>query len=255
MKLSRWLIGILVILGFLLPFNTVSVTADNPQFSTNPHLGIIGSAAYVSGQIIVKFKEAASSAEQIKTLNATVGASILYTSQYTGSNVIRIPANNTVEAMVDYYRQQANVEYAEPNYYCYLCWTPNDPYYSYQWHFGKINLAGAWDLDTVAPLYGGDPSIVVAILDSGVAYENYGIYSQAPDLANTRFIQGYDFVNIDSHPNDDYGHGTHVCGTIAQSTNNGLGVAGIAFNSSIMPVKVFDGNGNGTATEFSDGVH
>ena len=59
-------------------------------------------------------------------------------------------------------------------------------------------------------------------------------YYLAPDLANTSFVAGYDFVNNDYHPNDDEGHGTHVTGTIAQSTNNNLGVAGIAFNTSIM---------------------
>ena len=72
-----------------------------------------------------------------------------------------------------------------------------------------------------------------AVIDTGVAYENYRQgwqhYYQAPDLSSTNFVPGYDFVNNDSHPNDDEGHGTHVTGTIAESTDNGKGVAGIAY--------------------------
>ncbi len=78
--------------------------------------------------------------------------------------------------------------------------------------------------------------------------------TQAPDLAGTHFVPGYDFVNNDSHPNDDCAHGTHVTGTIAQTTNNSLGVAGVAFNCSIMPIKVLDASGNGTYTAIVNGI-
>lgn len=107
-------------------------------------------------------------------------------------------------------------------------------------------------------LHGTHPQgecVVVAVLDTGVAYEDYtdasGPYCQAPDLAGTNFVQGYDFVNNDAHPNDDlwpWGHGTHVAGTIAQTTNNGYGVACVAFDCSIMPVKIAD------AADFEPGV-
>jgi uncharacterized repeat protein (TIGR02543 family) len=76
----------------------------------------------------------------------------------------------------------------------------------------------------------------------------------APDLTGTTFVAGYDFINSDTHPNDDNSHGTHVTGTIAQTTNNGIGVAGVAFNTAIMPVKVLNKRGKGTDVALADGI-
>ncbi|MCK5484722.1 MAG: S8 family serine peptidase, partial [Desulfobacterales bacterium] len=177
---------------------------------------------------------------------------------------LNVPQGKTVSQMVAIYSRNPNVEYAEPNYIAYTHMVPNDGYYGYQWHLdipeleeklewhgengGGINIEPAWDIAT-----GTD--VIVAVIDTGVAYENYRQYTQAPDLANTNFVQGYDFVNNDNHPNDDAGHGTHVTGTIAQSTNNGIGVAGVAFDSSIMPIKVLDGSGSGTYNWIADGIY
>ena len=131
----------------------------------------------------------------------------------------------------------------------------------------------AWDTTT------GSASVIVAILDTGVAYEDFsdsndagcynqfGVvtkcsgkaineYFQGSDLANTNFLilTGSDMVNSDDHPNDDESHGTHVTGTVAQSTNNNFGVAGIAFNTTIMPIKILDGNGSGLFDVIADGI-
>ena len=84
---------------------------------------------------------------------------------------------------------------------------------------------------------------MVAVIDSGVAYTSEPGYAQATDLAGTTFVPGYDFIWDDDKPLDFDGHGTHVTGTIAQSTNNSLGVAGIAFNVAVIPVKVIGGDG------------
>jgi serine protease len=161
-----------------------------------------------------------------------------------GLHLVRIPEGADLSSMVDAFRQDAEVEYAEPDYYATAAFVPDDPYFSYQWNLdnevtGGIHIEEAWDLTR------GDPNVVIAILDTGVAYEDYDIYRQAPDLAQTRFVGGYDFVHSDDHPNDDNGHGTHVAGTIAQSTNNLVGVAGVAFRCSVMPVKVLDEQGVG----------
>lgn len=143
-----------------------------------------------------------------------------------------------------------DVEYAEPDFVARAFVAPNDPFYSYQWNFQKvagIDVEAAWPIAT-------GTGVIVAVVDTGVAYENYGGFAQAPDLANTSFAAGYDFVNKDEHPNDDEGHGTHVAGTIAESTDNAVGVAGVAYGATLMPVKVLDQNGSGYYSDVADGI-
>jgi serine protease len=202
---------------------------------------------YAPGEIIVKFKDGVSK-QQATTALADLGTSLISTNAQIGIQQLRISADKTVEEMVAAFSSRPDVEYAEPNYIAHAFMTPNDPYYSYQWHMPLINMPAAWDQST------GIPGVVVAVIDCGVAYETYGVYTQAPDLAGTHFVAGYDYVNNDSHPNDDCAHGTHVTGTIAQTTNNSLGVAGVAFNCSIMPIKVLDASGNGTYTAIVNGI-
>ena len=145
------------------------------------------------------------------------------------------------EVVAAAYRSNPDVIYAEPNFYAYadegpgapVAFEPNDPYFDRQWNMKAIQLPQAWDISE-------GQNVVIAVLDSGIAYEDYERFRQAPDLSSTRFVPGYDFINEDNHPNDDAGHGTHVAGTIAQSTNNGQGVVGVSFGATLMPVKVLD---------------
>ncbi|MFH1146976.1 MAG: S8 family peptidase [Pseudomonadota bacterium] len=199
-------------------------------------------------EIIVKFKRGVSEGA-IGSINRRHAASVFSVGTLSGCRRLRIPAGRTVQEMVKTYNNDPAVEYAEPNYIASAFVLPNDAYYRYQWNMKAINMESAWDIEP-----GGDPGIVVAVVDTGVAYENYGNYAQAPDLANTSFVPGYDFVNEDNHPNDDHGHGTHVTGTIAQSTNNGIGVTGVAFQTSIMPVKVLNSAGSGTYADIAEGI-
>ncbi len=214
---------------------------------------------YVPNEIIVKFKPRIKE-DVIANLNSRHGTSVLYTSPFAGFKRLTIPKGKRVSEMVAIYKKDPNIEYAELNYIRHALWVPNDPYYSYQWHmdnagFGGINMEDAWDISTGA-------GVVVAVIDSGVAYENYTEgrgwwrkkYYLAPDLAQTQFVSGYDFVNNDDHPGDDNAHGTHVTGTIAQSTNNNKGTAGVAFDCSIMPVKVLDKYGTGYDTDIAEGI-
>ena len=217
---------------------------------------------YVPGEFLVKFKSNVSE-QTINTLNSIHGVSTIYTSPYTGFRRLRAPSGKTVADMVEIYQVDANVEYAEANYIAYALKAPNDELYPLQWHlynasYGGIKAESAWTISTGS-------GAVVAVLDTGIAYENYSeknsegsnvSYQKAPDLANTLFAAGYDFVNHDEHPNDDSisGHGTHIAGIIAQNTSNGIGTAGVAFNAYLMPVKVLDSCGAGTYADIAEGI-
>ncbi|MCK5027293.1 MAG: S8 family serine peptidase [Candidatus Pacebacteria bacterium] len=174
---------------------------------------------------------------------------------------INIPSGITVSDAIKQYQGFDNVRSVEPDYIAYADMVPNDPYYSpYQWHLDNdmesgINTEEAWDITT------GSPDVIVAVIDTGIAYERYydpykrALYYRAPDLANTCFVAGYDFINNDAHPNDDEGHGTHVAGTIAQSTNNNKGVAGIAYETCVMPVKALNSFGSGSYTTIANAIY
>jgi serine protease len=211
------------------------------------------SASYVPNQVIVKFKSDMPQEvkEQIISLhNCSMTDKCMYEDLY----LLHVPQSQTPEQTISSLQNFDEVEYAELNYDVRLFAVPNDPLYFLQWNFhidnnGGVNMEKAWDIQT------GDPNVVIAVLDTGAAYENFGPYRKAPDFAQTKFVPGYDFANNDSHPNDDQGHGTHVAGTIAQSTNNNLGVAGIAYNCSIMPVKVIGSNGNGNVFNIVNGIY
>ena len=112
-------------------------------------------------------------------------------------------------------------------------------------------MPDAWDLAKARKAPGGR-GVTVAVLDTGVAYQRFGRYRKAPDL--NRFVRGYDYVDDDRHPNDENGHGTHVAGTIAQSTGNRTGAAGIAYQARIMPVRVLDAEGAGDTFAIARGI-
>ena len=216
---------------------------------------------FVQGEVLVKFKAGVNKAA-IAAVHRRHGTATIYTSPFARFKRVRTPKGKTVAQMVAALRKEPSVEYAEPNSICHAFMIPNDPYYPDQWHLddssqsnpyggangGGINVEPAWDVSQ-------GEGVIVAVIDTGVAYEDYHGYKQAPDLANTSFVAGYDFVGDDTHPNDDDGHGTHVTGTIAQSTNNATGVAGVAFKCSIMPVKVLNKRGIGTAATVAQGIY
>jgi serine protease len=204
-------------------------------------------------EIIVQFKEGID-ANSGGDLIAQHQCARVQTCEAGKCHLLKVPDSRTPEDMVTDFLEHSEVEYAELNYQVRLFFTPDDPYFAYQWNLYNaanhgINMEAAWGVET------GDPKVIVAVIDTGVAYENYGVYKQAPDLAKTRFVAGYDFVSNDSHPNDDNGHGTHVTGTIAESTNNALGVAGIAFDCSIMPLKAMDSTGQGDYFAISQAIY
>jgi serine protease len=129
---------------------------------------------------------------------------------------------------------------------------PDDPLFTYQRHLSAIQIRDAWEVSRGA-------GATVAVLDTGVAYENRGRHRRAPDLAGTSFARGWDFVDGDAHPNDEPvgvrpGHGTHIAGIIAQTTGNGLGTAGVAPSARIMPIRVLRPNVTGSARTIARGL-
>jgi serine protease len=111
----------------------------------------------------------------------------------------------------------------------------------------RIGATRAWDFAT-------GRGVTVAVVDTGIACETHGPFTKGTDLASTTCVPGWSFVSGNEHANDDQGHGTHVAGTIAQSTNNGLGAVGVAFHASLMPVKVLNESGWGSTTDVADGI-
>ena len=131
------------------------------------------------------------------------------------------------------------IEYSEPNYIYHALELPNDPDYSKQWNLHSIHIEKAWE-DSKGE------GITIAVIDTGV--------SRVPDLRQTEFVEGYDFVNDHTDVSDDNGHGTHIAGIIAQSTNNKYGVAGIAYHATIMPLKVLADGGRGTVADIAEAI-
>ena len=130
-------------------------------------------------------------------------------------------------------------EFIEPNYIYRATEVPNDPEYGQQWNLRSINIESAWD-DTKGS------GVTVAVIDTGI--------SSVPDLKNTTMVAGYDFVNDKIEAGDDNGHGTHVAGTVAQSTNNDYGVAGVAYEATLMPLKVLSSSGGGTVSDIAESI-
>lgn len=123
---------------------------------------------------------------------------------------------------------------------------PNDPWAAKQWHMQMVGARDAWR-------WADGEGVIVAVIDTGVAHEDKkGLW--APDLARTRFVPGWDFVNDDAVAADDHGHGTHCAGTIAQSTDNGRGVMGLAPKAKVMPLKVLSAQGWGTTSDIADAI-
>ncbi len=207
----------------------------------------------------------------------------------SGIQLVKIPNDTTVDAAILFYSNNSNVAYAQPDYIYTACdesettavaavanyfstyrsqsknsgvissnfsspsvqsqiigvaqednstslasW-PNDPYYSYQWDMPNMAAPSAWTVST------GSSNVTVAVVDTGVDYTH-------PDLA-ANCISGYDFYNHDSNPMDDNGHGTHCAGSIAAIGNNGVGIAGVTWNSKIMPLKFLNSGGSGYTSD------
>jgi len=154
--------------------------------------------------------------------------------------VLNVPASKMQEEM-QRIQNLSGVTYVEPNYRLAGADTiPDDPSFSSQYALTAIRAPQGWDIST------GAATVTIAIVDSGVDYGH-------AELAG-KLVAGYDFVNNDNIADDEYGHGTHVAGIAAASSNNGLGIAGVSWGARIMPVKVLDANNNGNVDNIAAGI-
>ena len=207
--------------------------------TTFPGLAVEGSY----NSIILDFREDVGAAQiesQIEAIAKTYSASPRYNSEFSlADHIFIMPGDKKLLDTLKSSNLRKYTEFIEPDYIYRTYAVPNDPEYGKQWNMRSINVEPAWDQTK-------GKGITVAVIDTGI--------SQVPDLLDTNFVAGYDFVNDRTSVRDDNGHGTHVAGTIAQATNNKFGVAGIAYEASLMPLKVLSAEGGGTVADIAEAI-
>ena len=193
----------------------------------------------IDGQrIIVKFRKNTSASAKAKALNKynDKKAKKIASDSYIVEASEAVPA----ESLLELYEQIDTIEYAEPDYKAVMSSIPNDPYYSNQAAtLQAMHVVDAWDITK------GDPNVVVAVLDTGVDFGHPDLFGQ--------LLSGYDYVNLDSDPSDDNGHGTMCSGIIAACIDNATGISG-AVDCSVLPVKVLDAEGSGYVSDIVQGI-
>ena len=225
---------------------------------------------YVPGEVIVKFRAGIASVTRQRALSALRSRPSVNDLEWHGDVALLTDVTEPdAHLLAHQLRQQREVEYAEPNYLirikpvgervkldmaadAELAATPNDPFYtSHQWNFSGLNMPRAWDINA-----GATPDIVVAVVDTGVTTVNQTFnfpywngsaiqtiampFSISPGIPVSRLTRPRDFV-FGQTVLDLEGHGTHVSATVAETTNDMMRTAGIAYNAQIMPVKVCTG--------------
>jgi serine protease len=217
--------------------------------------------AYVPGEIVVGYASTTEKAHSAGLLGATAGASV-----EDATRIVTVPRGRSIWPAIAKLRRQRGVLYAVPNYIAHQAggWIPNDPgnthqrrgWRKLQWNFlpeTGINAPAAWSHMFRVHRPGGR-GVTIAVLDTGVAYRDWDRFRKAPDFTHTRFVDPYDFVANTPFPLDREGHGTFVTGMIAESTNNGFGLTGLAYGATIMPVRVLDADGNGDSVTIGKAI-
>ena len=192
---------------------------------------------YVPGQVVVGFRP---NVDPLSRLEALSDASASTLKSVGSSNVKLVEVDGSLPSAIAELKSNPAVAYAEPNWIYHAEATPNDPRYSQLWGLAKINAPLAWNTTT------GNGGVTVGVVDTGIATDHL-------DLA-ANVVPGYDYVQGDTDPRDYNGHGTHVAGTIGARGNNAIGVTGVNWQVSLMPVRVLDANGSGSNTNVTAGL-
>ncbi|MGN0107890.1 MAG: S8 family serine peptidase [Hominilimicola sp.] len=199
--------------------------------------------------------------ESVKNLNTASSGEISLFSMENEEQVLKLtlsePGRDNVLDTIDKLNELSEVEFAEPNYIYRISATPNDIYYKcgYQYGLDKINASSVWDMDINCE------NVAVAVIDTGAMMDHpdleNNIWTNPGEIAGDGIdndgngyiddVHGWDFYSDDNDPSDENGHGTHVSGIVSASTNNGIGVASLARNAKIVPLKVFGSDGETTS--------
>lgn len=206
-----------------------------------------GTLEVMAGEVMVKFSPALSESGRNKLI-AQLGSAILQEDDTLGYVRLAVPAKTSIVSFQQTLRMTEGVVTAHPNAImrgaANKCYQAGE-FYGYQWHLGRFNHSNTCNTR------GNDPTpVTVAVLDTGVAYENYGSYVKASDLNGVPIVHPFDFVNEDAHPNDDHQHGTHVTTTLL-----GMGkINGVTPGATLMPVKVLDATNKGNEYDLVQGI-
>jgi serine protease len=204
-------------------------------------------AEEISGEIAVDLRDDLSEAD-LSAMKSAYGLrpNSSWSDDHDKLEVARVPPAE--EALVlERLAADSRVEHVERMAVLRASFVPNDPFYEQQWHLQRVGAEQAWE-------YACGEGVTVAVVDTGIACFDKGPFSRGSDLSGTRCEGGYNFVSDSAEAYDDQGHGTHVAGTVAQTTNNGKGVAGLAYCARLMPVKVLNRYGWGTLANVAEGI-
>jgi len=235
---------------------------------------------FVPGEFIVKFtEETATSTDSVIALNEKYKVSSIEKifkntkdSKINNIYLLKIPKDSDIINVIQDYLLDTHVIYAVPNYIAQICNNPNDPGFNLQWALHNSGQTGgtpdadiyaseAWDIET------GDENIIITISDTGIDWDHpdliANIWHNSDEILDGNDtdgngyiddIMGWDFVNNDNNPIDDNGHGTCCAGIASADTDNNVGMAGICWNCTIMPVKGLNETGYGTYVDLAKGI-
>jgi len=234
----------LLIAVLLAGSSIASASAQPPPVDTAS-----GRPSVVADEVLVKFQPGVSASDEA-VAHRQAGGQVVRLVAALDVQVVRVSGPAT-QALADYQRNP-NVEYAELNGIAYPAWAPNDPYYTsnQQWALNNLGTTGGTaDSDIDAPqawdVTRGTSAQTIAIVDTGVMADH-------PDLAG-KVIDSRNWYD-GTGTQDGYGHGTHVAGIAAATTNNGTGVAGVCPGCSLLNAKVCDDFGSCPYDRIANGI-